>query len=368
MVFTALRGRERPMRRRANPAKSKVEAKPPVVRKSRTSEGSRVNDLEKRLAEALERETAAAEILRVISSSPTDAQPVFDAIAESAVRLCEGLYANVSTFDGRMLRYVAFHNVKPAAIAMLREKFPSPPTRGGSSGRAILDRAVVHIPDVSADPEYEFSDIASTANYRALVAVPMLRKGSPIGAINVARAQVGPFSDKHIELLQTFADQAVIAIENVRLFKELEARNAALTEALERQTATSEILRVISSSPTDLQPVFSTIVENAARLCDARFTALFRFDGELITVAVQHGSTPEELAVTRAVFPAPATRGTAAGRAILERGVVHIHDIRTDLEYGATAALEALGYRTALAVPMLRGVIRSVSCSTGGAR
>jgi two-component system, NtrC family, sensor kinase len=153
----------------------------------------------------------------------------------------------------------------------------------------------------------------------------------------------------------------VIAIENVRLFTELQERNRALTqahaqvtEALEQQTATSEILRVISSSPTDLQPVFSTIVENAARLCDARFTALFRFDGELITVAVQHGSTPEELAVTRAVFPAPATRGTAAGRAILERGVVHIHDIRTDLEYGATAALEALGYRTALAVPMLR--------------
>src|SRR4029453_6807372 len=248
MVFTALRGRERPMRRRVNPAKSKVEAKPPVVRKSRTSEGSRVNDLEKRLAEALERETAAAEILRVISSSPTDAQPVFDAIAESAVRLCEVLYANVSTFDGRMLRYVAFNNVRPAAIAMLREKFPSPPTRGGSSGRAILDRAVVHIPDGSADPEYEFSDIASTANYRALVAVPMLREGSPIGAINVARAQVGPFSDEHIELLQTFADPAVIAIENVRLFTELQEKNRQVTEALEQQTATAEILSVISSS------------------------------------------------------------------------------------------------------------------------
>jgi two-component system, NtrC family, sensor kinase len=180
------------MGRGPKPAKAKVEAKPPGARKSQKSEGSRVNDLEKRLVEALDRETAAGEILRVIRSSPTDAQPVFDAIAESAVRLCEGLYANVSTFDGQMLRYVAFHNVSPAAIPMLQERFPSPPTRGGSSGRAILDRAVVHIPDVSADLEYEFSDIASTANYRALLAVPMLREGSPIGAINVARAQVGP--------------------------------------------------------------------------------------------------------------------------------------------------------------------------------
>jgi two-component system, NtrC family, sensor kinase len=351
------------MRRRVNPTKSKVEAKPPVVRKSRTSEGSRVNDLEKRLAEALERETAAAEILRVISSSPTDAQPVFDAIAESAVRLCEGLYANVSTFDGRMLRYVAFHNVSPAAIAMLREKFPSPPTRGGSSGRAILDRAIVHIPDVSADPEYEFSDIASTAHYRALVAVPMLREGSPIGAINVARGQVGPFSDKHIELLQTFADQAVIAIENVRLFTELQAKNRALTQAhaqvtesLDQQTATAEILRVISRAPTDLQPVFDAIVDSAMQLLRAWSGNVCRFDGELIHLAATRGGPREAGPSIRDRFPTRPAAGLTLGRCILHRAVVEIEDVETEagLVEATREMARARGWRSALAVPMLR--------------
>jgi GAF domain-containing protein len=316
-----------------------------------------LTDAHVNISEALERQTATAEILRVISSSPTDVQPVLDAVVESAVRLCGAYDARLWQLEGdRLVRAAAAGPLleESAAWLPLDPELPSP--------RAFLERRTIHfdVPAIVATHP-ERVPALQRLGLKSGLATLLLREGKPIGVLAVRRQEATRFSDEHVELLQTFADQAVIAIENVRLFTELQERNRALTqahaqvtEALEQQTATSEILRVISSSPTDLQPVFSTIVENAARLCDARFTALFRFDGELITVAVQHGSTPEELAVTRAVFPAPATRGTAAGRAILERGVVHIHDIRTDLEYGATAALEALGYRTALAVPMLR--------------
>jgi GAF domain-containing protein len=175
----------------------------------------------------------------------------------------------------------------------------------------------------------------------------LLTKGIAIGAIAIRRTEVRPFSDNQIDLLKTFADQAVIAIENVRLFTETK-------EALEQQTATSEILRVISASPTDVEPVFRAIAGSATRICDARFGTVFRFDGEQITVGAHQDLTHEEIAVTNAVFPAPATRGTAAGRAIVERRVVHIADIRSDPDYAARAPVNALGYRTALAVPMLR--------------
>src|SRR5262249_29490185 len=160
------------------------------------------------------------------------------------------------------------------------------PSRATTTSRAILERTVVHVPDVLEDPDYA-RPVALALLNRSTLAVPMLRDGEPIGTISVGRLEPRPFTEKQIELLQTFADQAVIAIENVRLFQELQARNRELTEALEQRTATSEILRVISSSPTDVQPVFSAIVESAVRLCGARDGAVFRFDGELVVSAQQ---------------------------------------------------------------------------------
>ena len=181
----------------------------------------------------------------------------------------------------------------------------------------------------------------------------MLREGSPIGAIVVGRAAGGPFSPKQIELLQTFADQAVIAIENVRLFTELEARNRELTDALEQQTATGTILGVISRSPTDVQPVFDAIAQSATALCEGANTGVFRYTDGLIHLVAHHNWTPEFLDAVRRVFPIPPGRGTSVARAILTRAVTHIADVTEDPEYSAAPIVEA-GFRTSLAVPMLR--------------
>jgi len=192
---------------------------------------ARGREFEKRLAEALEQQTATSEILRVISSSRTDVQPVFDTIVRSAVRLCDGLFGAVSMFDGEMvLRPAATYNYTPAAMAVVQRMYPIRPSRQQISGRAILSRTVAHMPDVLNDPEYT-PDVALAGGWRGALAVPMLREGQPIGAILVTRAEAGPFSDQQIDLVKTFADQAVIAIENVRLFTELEEKNRALTEA-----------------------------------------------------------------------------------------------------------------------------------------
>jgi signal transduction histidine kinase/CheY-like chemotaxis protein len=305
------------------------------------------------LSEALEQQTATGEILRVISSSPTDVQPVFDTIVQSATRLCDGLFGAVNMFDGEMiLRPAAYHNYTPEATAAVERMYPMRPGRHQMTGRAVLSRAIVHVPDVLGDPEY-VPDVARAGGWRGALCVPMLREGQPIGTILVTRAQAGPFSERQIELLKTFADQAVIAIENVRLFKELETRNRDLSEALEQQTATGEILRVISSSPTDVQPVFDTIVANAVRLCGARMGAIDRFDGELVHLAAHHNYPPEVLEVLRHMYPRPPQPDQASGRAILSRAVAQIEDMLADPGYRYEVA-RAGGWRSVLAVPMLR--------------
>src|SRR5262245_33625232 len=246
------------MRRGPKPAKSK-EVKPPVARASPKDDGARVRDLEKRLAEALrvqaesqEQQAATTEILHVISSSPTDLQPMLDAVAKSAARLCTSYDASILRLDGEILRLVAHHGPVPVPPS-----FVMPAIRGLVGGRAVLDRQPIHVADLQLETQEfpEGSAIAREHGFHTLLGVPLLREGVAIGLIALRRIEVQPFTETQIALLQTFADQAVIAIENVRLFNETK-------EALERQTATSEILRAISQSPTDVQPVFEAIAAN----------------------------------------------------------------------------------------------------------
>jgi signal transduction histidine kinase/DNA-binding response OmpR family regulator/putative methionine-R-sulfoxide reductase with GAF domain len=305
------------------------------------------------LTETLEQQTATGEILRVISSSPTDVQPVFDTIVQSAVRLCDGLFGAVNMFDGEMiLRPAAYHNYTPDAMSAVDRMYPMRPSRHQMTGRAILGRMVVHVPDVLRDPDYT-PDVALAGGWRGALCVPLLREGYPIGTILVTRAQSGPFSERQVELLKTFADQAVIAIENVRLFQELEVRNRDLTETLEQQTATAEILRVISSSPTDIRPVLDAVAESATRLCDAKDVTVALVDGAVLKIVASHGMLgrwwPEE--------GVPINRGSVTGRAVVDRQTVHVHDLasESDAEFPQGRVYQRLGgHRTNLVVPLLR--------------
>jgi GAF domain-containing protein len=305
--------------------------------------------------EALERETATSEILRVISGSPTDVQPVFDAIVRSAVRLCDGLYGFVGRFDGEQIHIPAHHNYTPNALRVVQEMYPMRPNRQQVSGRVILTRSVVHIEDLLEDPEYA-QRLARAGGWRGSLGVPLLRDGNAIGVICVMRGQPGRFSDVQIALLQTFADQAVIAIENVRLFTELKQKNEALTqahaqvtEALDQQTATSEILKVIASSPTDYRPVFETIVHNAASLCASEDAVLFLLDGAEMVVHAQEG------AIGGAIGDRQPIEGTVGGRTVSSQRVVHIEDLAAADEFPAGQEIcRRFGHRTILSVPLVR--------------
>src|SRR5262249_38104554 len=315
------------------------------------------NELQTRnrdLTESLDQQTATSEILRVISRSPTDVQPVFDTIVQSAVRLCNALSSSVYRFDGELLHFVAQSNFTSEALEAARQPFPAAPSRDNASARAIFDCALVHIPDVLDDPEYRTQDFASAMGIRSVLSVPMMREGRPIGVVTVYKTEPGPFSGSQVGLLQTFADQAVIAVENTRLFNELDRRNRALTESLEQQTATSDILRVISQSQRDVQPVFDAIAANAMTLCRGTSGWVFKFDGKFVDVAAGHGLSPEGMEASRRLHPrAPGREGTV-GRAILNNAISYVPDIREDPEYRFQGVAEAAGFLSSLSVPLLR--------------
>ena len=316
-----------------------------------------VEELKQELAEARDHQTAAGEILHIISGSPTDAQPTLVAIAECATRLCDAVNSLVFRYDGELLHLAAHHNVIAERLEAVRRVFPRRADIGSVAGRVLMSRAVTHVEDITVDPDYALP-LATTVGYRSVLGVPMLRGGAPIGAIIVARGHVAPFSNRQIRLLETFADQAVIAMENARQFEEAQARTRELTEALEQQTATSEVLSVISTSPGELEPVFQTMLANATRLCEGSYGNMWVREEKGFRQAAFNGQLPPEFTDRwRSAVISPASNVPLA-RAAQSRKPVHIADLRKDPTYleGHPLALSAdsAGIRTLVAVPMLK--------------
>ncbi|MBI2153232.1 MAG: GAF domain-containing protein [Candidatus Rokubacteria bacterium] len=319
-----------------------------------------VKSCREELAEALRQQAATSEILRIISTSPTDLDRVLPAVAEHAARLCDGDVAQILRVEGDLLRVMASYGPIPSRLRGEAIRI----TRGSVVGRAVTNGQTVHVHDLSTELETEFPDAKPHAHlwrHRTVLATPLLGKDGPVGVIFVRRTRVQPFTTKQIALLKTFADQAVIAIENVRLFQELQARNrdltealAHLTDALEQQTATSEVLKVISRSTFDLEPVLKTLVENATKLCGAERGVIFRLDGEVYRLAAYYGAhSPEWIELVKR-NPLPPDRGSLVGRTAMKRRTVHIPDVLADPEYQRAEGQRLAGYRAMLGVPMLR--------------
>ena len=311
------------------------------------------------LRESLQQQTATADVLKVISRSTFDLQTVLNTLVESAAQLCEADRAAIHRRVGEDYPFVASHGFPLEFEEFMRGR-PFAPEKDTAFGRAILEAATVHIPDIEAVPAR--SDAVQhwrqIGGYRTVLAVPLMREGGVVGAVVLTRSTVSPFSDKQIELVETFADQAVIAIENVRLFDEVQARTRDLTELLEQQTATSEVLRVISSSPGELMPVFQSILANATRLCEAQIGNLHLCEGDALRIVAMHDLPPEWTEYRRqnpVLRPGP---HTGLGRVMRTKQTVHIEDIMAD-QTGRNDPLriafaKLVGARTFLAVPMLK--------------
>ena len=273
------------------------------------------------LTEALEQQTATSKILEVIASSPTDIQPVLEAIAESATRLCDATDAHISHVDGDILRLNAH-----ASDASLQRDVPI--TRNHIAGQAILDRRTIHIHDLAAEPEDKYGALRwRSLGFRTVLIAPLLREATAIGTITIRRTEVRLFSEKQVALLETFANQAVIAIENVRLFKEIQERNAELREALEHQTATAEVLGIISRSPTDVQPVLDAIVESAARVCGIDDVVLRLREGNNMVSRAHFGPIPIPISRGEMSIDEPRFRW------MREHGTLHIPDRHEQNDY-----------------------------------
>jgi GAF domain-containing protein len=322
------------------------------------------------LREALEQQTATSEVLSVISSSPGDLEAVFRTMLENATRICEAKFGTLDLHEGGGLRLAAAHDVPPV-FTQVRGEGPFQPAPGGILDTAMKTKRTVHIHDLATTDAYaqrhpRMVDAVEVAGIRTAVGVPMLKDGELVGIIAIFRQEVRPFTEKQIELFTNFANQAVIAIENARLLNELRhrtddlsQRTTDLTEALEQQTATSDVLQVISSSQGDLQPVFATMLEKAVRICDAGFGNIFRWDGEVLHLIGTH-NTPVAFAEARRRVPARPPPQSSFGRMMATKAVVHVADLAADQDYverrssQIVAAVELGGVRTVVYVPMLK--------------
>ena len=319
------------------------------------------------LSEAFEQQTATSEVLKVISSSPDDLQPVFEAMLANATRLCEAKFGVLYRSEGDGFRAVALYG---APLAYVEERRRNPiirPTPETALGRAVATKQTVQIADALEEPNYfdapsgyTGAQLAKLAGARTILAVPMIKEKELVGVISIYRQEVRPFTDKQIALLTNFATQAVIAIENTRLLNELRQRTADLTESLDQQTATSQVLQVISSSPGDLGPVFARMLENAVRICDAKFGNIYRWEDDALHLVASHNTPP---AFAQARRHSPFHRAAASGaisRLLATKTAVHVADAAAEPGYidrsdhAAVDAVELGGVRTALVVPMLR--------------
>jgi GAF domain-containing protein len=310
------------------------------------------------LRQSLEQQTATSEVLQVISSSPGDLQPVFEAMLEKAVRVCDAMFGSIYHYEGDAIHLVATHNT-PAAFVEALEQSPSHRPTSSISARLLATKSAVQVVDLAADEDYverRHRSIAAAVELggtRTVLAVPMLKESELVGVLMLNRQEVRSFTDKQIALVTNFAAQAVIAIENARLLNELRQRTTELTEALEQQTATADVLKVISRSQFDLQLVLDNLIQTATSLCGAKRGVIFRRDGDLYRAAAFHNATADFIEFVRS-HPIEPGRHTITARVALERQVIHVADLQEDVGY-TYALRDTEPIRTELGVPMFRG-------------
>ena len=315
--------------------------------------------LKRSLADAYRREAATADVLKVISRSPFDLRTVLDTLVESAARLCEADFVVIGRSDGSDYRRVAFYGLSPEQVRHLTER-PIITGRGSIIGRIMLGQRTVQIDDVLADLDYSDLESQKALGFRSALGVPLLRESALAGVMILQRRAVSPFTRKEIELAETFADQAVIAIENVRLFDEVRVRTKELTESLEQQTATSEVLQIISSSRGELEPVFETMLANATRICDAKYATLYLREADgFRAVAATHDAPPAYVEARMRERQVRGEPDAPLGRVASTKQVTHIADLSALKSYRerhpfVVAAVELGGFRTALGVPLLK--------------
>ena len=304
--------------------------------------------------EALAQQTATSEVLKAISASPDDAQPVFELIARRAKELSGAAAVGVFEYDGALMHHRMLEGYGAAAVEQLRRQFPRPPGRHSAAGRAVQSGQISHIRDTNADPDFAMPELEIV---RSLLGVPLLHKGRVVGAIALARSETGGFDEAKVALVQSFAEQAVIAISSAETYHELQERTAALAqrnseygERIEQQSATIDVLKVMSASPGDAQPVFRLIVERARAFCEADSATLALLGGDMLHLQAYSGFFDREY---EAVFPRPVSRATMFGRAILARNVVQAPDVSVDPDH-YTRNITGGGARAIIAVPLLR--------------
>ena len=341
---------------RRSPTRSKVPTKPKRA-PADVDLKKEIATLRRELAEALEQQTATSEVLQVISSTPGELEPVFQKMLENATRVCGAKFGTMSLVEGDVIRRVASYNV-PFTYAGAPETQTFRPHPKSGLGQVISTKQVAYIPDLRTSPAYlernpAVVSFVEVAGARTLTVVPMLKEAELVGMISVYRQEVRLFDDKQIELLSNFAKQAVIAIENARLLRELRQRTADLSESLQQRTATADVLKIISRSSVDLETVLDTLVETVARLCRADQAAMFRRRDDKYHLVAAHGLSAEakKFMITHPFAP---DRGTTSGRVVLERRAVHIPDVLQDSEYTYLEGQKVVGYRTLLGIPLLR--------------
>ena len=305
------------------------------------------------LRESLQQQTATADVLKIISRSTFDLKAVLRTLVESATHVCEADVGNIALPSADGTYQIEADYAQSAALGDELRRQKLKPGRGSLIGRTALSRSTTHILDAQTDPDYELHEALKLGDYHTMLGVPLLREGDVVGIFGLARTKIRPFTEKQIELVTTFADQAVIAIENARLLSELRQRTTDLAESLEQQTATSKVLEVISRSAFDLQAVFETVAESSVRLCGAARSLIWRFDGELLRVAAAFNA-PKKLKDFISQNPIHPGRYSTSARAALERRTVHITDVLADAEFTyGSKNIEKI--RTALSVPILKG-------------